>query len=121
MYMVFGTWGSYFVFERHSDPQSKFSTPRPTGLESSGGGNVSIALDGRSFSFVNSYCTPPRGLYIGCETYQFLIYHADAVVRGTKRLAVHSTFGGDAIVSISPDGRRIAYTLDRLLYVLTAN
>ncbi|MGI8618451.1 MAG: hypothetical protein ACR2L6_05105 [Gemmatimonadaceae bacterium] len=107
---------SHYVFERLGDPQSKFATPKAAYPETTGFGNATLANDGRSFAYGNSYCAQTSGVFF-CEKNQALIYHADAVSRTVRRVAIQtSTFG--ATVSISPDGRRIAYFLDGSIYMI---
>lgn len=105
---------SHFVFERVSDPQSKFSTPSVGYPEWPD--DAVLAADGRSFVYANYYCAKPVDLF-GCDKAQLILHHADMVTRTSKRVGVH-TFRDGSELSISRDGRRIAYALDSQLFVL---
>ena len=117
MHVMYKILLSHFTVERLTDPQSKFSTPSVQYPEFPGEGV--FAEDGRSFAFITYFCAKTTGLF-GCDKSQALVHHADAVQRTFKRLAVQ-TVQGDAELSISPDGRRIAYTMNGSLFVLPVN
>lgn len=104
-----------FVAERQSDLQSKFSTPSVEYPETTGLDAV-LAADGRSFVYANSYCAKTSS-FIGCDHSQSILYHADLVKRTIQRVVVQTTHFNEIRISISPDGRRIAYTLGGHLYV----
>jgi hypothetical protein len=108
-----------YVLQRYGDAAPLITTPKVSFPEElSFGTDVSLAANGRGFSYANNYCAQAANFF-SCAKNQNIVYAADADSHTTKRLAVQTsnTFG---ITGISPDGSRVAYVMDGQLYLVSA-
>lgn len=79
-------------------------------------GHMSWSGDGRYAAYWDLECV--QSGFVACAKYQRYLYHLDPASGTPRRVAVHSQFGDDLALALSPSGSVAAYIAGSHLYLL---